>query len=72
MCSGELPWLSEQGKRKKDLTSGPPPKYTKKTLIVWFVYFYLDFMHVVPRQSDSGVYLSKIVLVGFISIIGAH
>jgi hypothetical protein len=28
-CSGEFPRLSEQVKRK-DLTSGPPPKFTKK------------------------------------------
>jgi hypothetical protein len=73
-CSGdgEQPRWSYQGK-KKDLSSGPLQNLQKKTLIVRSVYFfYFDFIHVVPRLSDSGVYLSEIVLIGFNSTISAY
>jgi hypothetical protein len=37
-----------------------------------YLFFYLNFSHVVPRQPNSGVYLSEIVLVGFNLTISAH
>jgi hypothetical protein len=58
-------WVGEEEGSDK----WPSSKIYQKTLIVSSVYFYLDFMHVVPHQR---VYLSDIMLVWFNSTISAH
>jgi hypothetical protein len=58
--------------KKKDLTSGSHPDFTKIPLIVWFVYFW-PWLHVCcARQPDSGPLLSEIISIWINLTISAH